>query len=155
MQGEPSVPGTEPFVGLWISQVSRLVSRLHERRLRPLGISIANMTVLSALAAGNALSQKELTTAAAVEQPTMAELLRRMERDGLVQCKASPLDKRVRLYELTHEAKRRLASAKAALVEGDHEATAGFTEEERALLVQLLRRVVGNLDASAAPQRPA
>ena len=66
------------------SQVARLYARALDRRLRRLGISSGQAPVILALEAGDALSQKALTEIAAVEQPTMAATLSRMERDGLI-----------------------------------------------------------------------
>jgi hypothetical protein len=52
--------------------------------------------VLRALAEGGSLAQKELARLARVEQPTMAEMLARMERDRLVERHPNPDDKRER-----------------------------------------------------------
>ncbi|MFI5519869.1 MarR family winged helix-turn-helix transcriptional regulator [Streptomyces platensis] len=60
------------------------VSRVNDRRLRPLGLTFAQMPVLAALSKADALSQKELAGLARIEQPSMAQLLARMDRDGLI-----------------------------------------------------------------------
>ena len=46
---------------------------------------MSHLPVLRALVHGRALSQKDLAEQARVEQPTMAEMLVRMERDGVVE----------------------------------------------------------------------
>lgn len=144
---QPWDPGAT--AAFWINRASRLILRLHEGRLRSLGFGMSQLPVLIALEEGRALPQKELAQIARVEQPTMAEMLARMERDGVVQREPNPDDKRGSLTSLTKSARARLPKAKAALLQGEQEAMAGFSEEERALLLSLLRRVVENVEAGS------
>jgi DNA-binding MarR family transcriptional regulator len=76
----------------------------------------------------------------------MAEMLARMERDGVVQREPNPNDGRGSLTSLTRRSRLRLPKAKEALIQGEHEAMAGFTTEEKVLLLTLLHRVVSNLE---------
>ena len=135
----------------WINRASRLLLRLHEARLKPLGFSMGQMPVLLALEAGGPLAQKELAQRARVEQPTMAEQLARMERDGVIEREPSPHDKRTSLASLTRRSRARLPKAKASLMQGEHDALAGFTVDEKQVLLGLLRRVAANLEAVPAP----
>ncbi|EYF08716.1 MarR family winged helix-turn-helix transcriptional regulator [Chondromyces apiculatus] len=148
MQDGKSPPPWDPAssASFWINRASRQILRLHEGRLRPLGFGMNQMPVLHALGDGAALSQKELARGARVEQPTMAEMLARMERDGVVQREPNPDDARGTLTSLTRSARLRLPKAKAALIQGEQEATAGLSAEEKVLLVSLLQRVVSNLE---------
>lgn len=130
----------------WINRASRALLRLHESRLRPLGFGMSHLPVLLALEDGVARSQKDLAARACVEQPTMTEMLTRMERDGVVEREPNPEDKRGSLVTLTRRSRSRLPKAKAALLQGEEEAMASFTKEERALLLKLLQRVVGNIE---------
>src|SRR5260221_4901351 len=84
----------EELVGFWINLVSRTIIRVLDERLRPFGFAMSHLPVLRALAQGGAVSQKELARVARVEQQTMAELLARMERAGLVERQQNPDDKR-------------------------------------------------------------
>jgi len=150
MQVEPQ-PGWDPqsSASFWINRASRILLRLHDARLRPLGFSMSQMPVLHALGTGAALSQKQLAAFACVEQPTMAELLARMERDGVVERAQNPDDARGTLTSLTRRSRVRLPKARAALTENEHQATAGFTPEEKTQLRTLLQRVVANLETAA------
>lgn len=125
--------------------------RLHESRLRELGFSMSQMPVLIALEESGELSQKELARIARVEQPTMAELLARMERDGVVERKPNPDDKRASITSLSRRSRARMPKAKAELMQGEEDAMAGLSAEEQKLLVSLLRRVVQNLAPASAP----
>ncbi len=137
----------ESTAAFWINRASKLLMRLHESRLRPLGFSMSQLPVLIALEEHAELSQKELARAAHVEQPTMAEMLARMERDGVVERKPNPEDKRASLSTLSRRSRARLPKAKAELMQGEVDAMAGFSEHEKKQLLLLLRRVVANLAA--------
>ncbi len=135
--------------GHLISRLSRLSLRRVDERLHHLGLAAAQMPVLYALKDGANLTQKELAGLARIEQPTMAQLLARMERDGLIRRSANPHDKRSSFVALTPLALKKLPRAREVLFEGNKEALQGFTEREIETLSRLLRRIVKNLDPTA------
>jgi DNA-binding MarR family transcriptional regulator len=136
----------EELVGFWINLASRTIVRVLDDRLKPLGFAMSHLPVLRALAQGGALSQKDLARIARVEQQTMAELLARMERAGLVEREQNPDDRRGSLTSLSRTARARFPKAAAALHAGERQAMTGFTDDEKTLFVQFLQRVVKNLD---------
>jgi MarR family transcriptional regulator, transcriptional regulator for hemolysin len=125
--------------------------RSFDARLRPLGFAMSQLPVLRALADGSALPQKELVRLARVEQATMAEMLARMERGGVVERQPNPDDGRGTLVSLTRQSRKRLPRAKEVLVEADEAALDGFSDAERALLRELLQRLVRNLEGRREP----
>ncbi|RKH53008.1 MarR family transcriptional regulator [Corallococcus sp. AB049A] len=133
----------------WINHASRLLMRHFEQRLRPLEFGMAYLPVAIALEEQGPLLQKQLAEYAHVEQPTMAALLTRMERDGLIQREPHPDDKRATRISLSAKGRGRLPQAKAQLARVAEQATAGFSERERATFMSLLHRVVANLDSTA------
>jgi MarR family transcriptional regulator, transcriptional regulator for hemolysin len=144
--------------GHLISLAARGFARLSEARLKPLGFGVGHLPVLIALRDGRADTQRDLARFAKIEQPSMAQMLVRMERDGLIQRTPDAIDGRSSRIALTHVAQTRLPDACAALLTGNREALSGFTDEEAAQLVALLTRVIANLDrvasAEATPQNP-
>jgi len=140
----------ESTPAFWINRASRSLLRRGDARLRPLGFAMSYLPVLRGLAmAGKPLSQTELAQAAGVEQPTMAETLVRMVRDGLVERATNPDDRRGTLISLTRRSRARFPKARAVLAEGEREAMAGLSDVEKALLLDLLKRVVKNLEGQA------
>lgn len=129
-----------------IGQANRSFARLVDAPLRELGFAIGQLPVLVSLRKRGALSQAELARIAQVEQPSMAQLLNRMERDGLVQRVADPSDGRSRLISLTDQALQRLPEAKSTMDAASRKALTGFTKSERELLGDLLSRVNANLE---------
>lgn len=133
--------------GHYVSRIARGLARVGDVRLRELGFATAQLPVLAALKDGARLSQTELARWAKVEQPTMAQLLARMERDGLIQREPDPADRRSSLVSLTGTALARLPAGRAILDQGNREATRGLSAEEVATLIDLLRRVLANVEA--------
>ena len=64
---------------LLINHYGRLLTRQADERLKTIGLTASQLPVLAALKDGSALTQRELAEAAGVEQPSMAQLLARME----------------------------------------------------------------------------
>jgi MarR family transcriptional regulator for hemolysin len=143
--------------GHLISLAARGFARLSEARLKPLGFGVGHLPVLVALREGRASTQRDLARFAKIEQPPMAQMLARMERDGLIRRAPDPADGRSSRITLTAAAEARLPDAIAVLFRGNHEALGDFTDEEAGLLVALLRRLIANLDrlASAEPSASA
>lgn len=135
----------EESAGYMTNWAARLFARRIERRLKPLGLSPAYLPVIFALGDGGALSQKDLVARAAVEQPTMAATLARMERDGLLRKEADPRDRRSVLYTLNDEAKDIVAGVRGAAMASNEEALEAFTPDERVQYLALMTRMVTRL----------
>lgn len=139
--------------GHLISLAARGFARLSEARLKPLGFGVGHLPVLVALQNGKASTQRDLARFAKIEQPPMAQMLARMERDGLIQRTPDPEDGRSSRIVLTKAAQARMPAAIETLFKGNCDALDGFTEGEAVQLVALLTRLIANLDqiTSAEP----
>ena len=131
--------------GHLISLAARGFARLSEARLKPLGFGVGHLPVLVALRDGRASTQRDLARFAKIEQPPMAQMLARMERDGLIRRAPDPADGRSSRITLTKAAQSGLSDAIAVLLRGNREALQGFTDEEAGLLIGLLTRLIANL----------
>lgn len=134
----------------WINRASRALSRHLDAELRPLGFALGQLPVLRALAGGEALSQSELARIAGVEQPSMAETLARMVRDGVVDRQPDPRDGRASRVSLSRRSRQQLARARRALMTADARAMQGLSGEELAASCAVLRRIVENVERLAA-----
>ncbi len=133
--------------GHYFSRIARGMMRVGDMRLRELGFATAQLPVLNALKDGARYSQTELARGAKVEQPTMAQMLARMERDGVIQREPDPRDGRSSLVSLTKEALDRLPAGRDVLRQGNADMTRGLSHDEVDTLVSLLRRVLANIEA--------
>ena len=115
--------------------------------MRPLGFGMSQLPVLHALADGGSRTQKELAQWARVEQPTMAEMLARMERDGLIVRLPDPADRRSALISLTPLGRKSAKEALAAAMQTNELGLSVFSSTERAQFLDMLRRLIAVLDA--------
>ena len=132
--------------GHLIGLAARGFARMSDARLKPLGFGVGQLPVLVALQNGSASTQRDLARFARVEQPPMAQMLARMERDGLIERTRDPADGRSSRIVLTEPAKQRMPEAVTTLLQGNREALIGFTDAEAIQLVDLLTRLIANLD---------
>ncbi|ACK50344.1 transcriptional regulator, MarR family [Methylocella silvestris BL2] len=144
MVGDDWDPTAHP--GHYFSRIARSLARIGDARLGKLGLATAQLPVLTALKDGESRSQTELARWAKVEQPTMAQLLARMERDGMIQREPDPDDRRSSLVSLTKKAKSLLPAGRAILRRSNEEMTRGLSPDEVETLVSLLRRVLANIE---------
>ena|SRR2546423_7746358 len=106
-------------------------------------VAAGYLPVFFALAA----TQTALASLAAIEQPTMAATLTRMERDGLIHRRPDPPDGRSSLISLTPVALKEVNAVEAAVSTVNERALAGLTEKERAAFMAALEAVVHALQA--------
>jgi MarR family transcriptional regulator for hemolysin len=132
--------------GHHINRIARLGARWLEPRLQKLGLAAAQVPVFGAIKNLGPLSQKELARLLYVEQPTMAQLLARMERDGLIVRTPDPNDGRSSLINLTPLALKKAEPARGVLLKGRRIAFQGFSPRDIATLNRLLQRVLANLE---------
>ena len=154
MESHRMAPQMVSTPGQQVTRAARLFARVADARLKPLGFTLGQVPVLVALRDGQALPQAELARLARTEQSSMAQLLDRMERDGLIQRVPDPQDGRRRLISLTPAAAGQMTAARQAVTGVAEEASLGFTSEEQALLLGLLTRFGDNLETIAARLAP-
>lgn len=140
----------ESSAGYMTNWAARLFARELERQLAPSGIAPAYMPVLFALADGGRMTQKELARRAAVEQPTMAATLNRMERDALIIRTPDPLDRRSALVELTLTARGHIDTVQRVVSAINELALEQLDPVERQHYITLLGKVIAVLEAQDA-----
>ncbi len=137
--------------GHLINLAARGFARLSEARLKPLGFGVGHLPVLVALHTGRAHTQRDLARVAQIQQPPMAQMLARMERDGLIERTPDPGDARSSRIALTELAVAGLPKAIATLFAGNRDALAGFKDEEIAQFIGFLDRLIANLNELTDP----
>ncbi|WP_430391659.1 MarR family winged helix-turn-helix transcriptional regulator [Dyella sp. 20L07] len=131
---------------LIINRLARLLSKRADEELAAMGLTASQLPVLASLKEGAKLTQRELADLTAVAQPSMAQLLARMERDGLVQRTPSTTDGRISLISLTPRANRMLDPGRLALRRINDEICSVLTQDERDLLTTVLQKLVRHAD---------
>jgi len=128
------------------THVARLLTRYFDRRLAPLGINVANLSVLGALRNSAQLSQKELTEIGRIGQPAMAQMLDRLMREGLLVRTADTVDRRKVLFALSPRAQKLMATIEIHLRDGNAEAFSVLDQDEFGTLMRLIQRIERRLD---------
>ncbi|MBX7198657.1 MAG: MarR family transcriptional regulator [Rhodospirillaceae bacterium] len=132
-------------LGYQIGLLSRLFDRRLQEVLKEQGVAPGQFAPLVMLFEQDGLTQAELCRRINVEQPTMANTLERMERDGLIKRKADTEDKRRALVHLTPRAKdmREAVMENARAVAG--RAVQRLSPADQDDMFRLLARMVENL----------
>jgi DNA-binding MarR family transcriptional regulator len=130
-----------------IAQLSRVFERELRAALMRTGVMPGQLPVLLALFDKDGPTQSELARALAVEQPTMAATLARMERDGLVERRPDPDDGRRARVHLTERSRALRAPLIDAARGVNRRAVRGLSAEQRSVLYQAVERATANLGA--------
>jgi len=136
--------------GFLANHMARLFEKGLQRRIEPLGLAPAQFMALLVLWQQDGITQQDLRLRLDVEQATMANTLKRMERDGLITRCAHATDKRARQVHLTDKARGLQEGALAAAKALNARALGGLSENERVQLVSLMQRVIAQMKSSNA-----
>lgn len=142
-------------IGHQVNWTARLFAREMDRRLKPMGLSSSQLPILLALAESHTLSQKGLVGRSAVEQPAMARMLDRMEKDELVSKISDPSDGRAFIYSLTEKSRLKVPAIHKEMSLGNAKALGGISEDHIEIVLQALVRINLNLsDAEVIHPEP-
>ncbi|RWC42637.1 MAG: MarR family transcriptional regulator [Mesorhizobium sp.] len=137
----------ERSAGFLANHMARLFANGLQQRIRPLGLAPAQFMTLLALWDEDGLTQRELVQRLNVEQATMANTLIRMERDGLIERRLHPEDGRSQSIYLTAKAVGLREPATQAARSQNEAALTGFSEDERLMFLDLMRRAIASMQA--------
>ena len=91
-------------LGYVTARIGRLFGRALERAIAPTGVPVGQFAVLLSLWEEDGLTQSEIARRLDFEQPTIANTLKRMQRDGLIVMVPDPFNRRKILARLTRRA---------------------------------------------------
>ena len=137
-----------------IAEISRLIRRSFDGRVRVIGVTRPQWQVLSALKRREGISQAALADAIDSEPITVCRIVDRLEEAGLVERRADPSDHRSWRLFLTDRAREVIAELLPHAEALHEEAFAGFDEAERKTLALMLDRVRANLAGDNGRSRP-
>lgn len=137
-------PAREPL-GLYLTRVSRTVSRAFDDALAEAGGSLPVWLVLISLKSGQLASQRELADAVGIQGATLSHHLNAMESAGLVTRRRDPRNRRLHLVELTAGGEALFSRLREAAFAFDQRLRAGFTEDDVSHLQALLARLRDNV----------
>ena len=129
--------------GWYIKRIDNALEKESNANLQALNLTMQQNRVLIHLAhaEGHTLSLKSLEESFCAAQSTVAGLVTRLEKKGLVEARSDPADKRVKLVRLTAEGLALHAQSHQKIVESEERLTRLLSEEEKAALLASLRKV--------------
>ena len=139
-----SRPAHEPL-GLYLTRVSRTVSRAFDETLAEAGGSLPAWLVLISLKSRQLASQRELAEAVGIQGATLTHHLDAMESAGLVTRRRDPANRRLHLVELTPAGDALFLRLRDAAMAFDRRLRAGLSDDDVAQLETLLTRLRDNV----------
>jgi MarR family transcriptional regulator, transcriptional regulator for hemolysin len=137
--------------GFLLNDAARLLRKRFDQRARGLGLTRAQWQVLAHVNRQQGLSQSALADILEVEPITLVRLVDRLEASGLLERRAHPKDRRVRLLHLTDKARPVIAEMQKLGVLTREEAMAGLSAEDQERLIETLIAIKANLTERVAP----
>ncbi len=129
--------------GWFIKGIDNALEKEANQNLQALNLTMQQNRVLILLAHAQerTLSLKALEEHFGAAQSTVAGLVSRLEKKGLVEAVTSPADRRIKLARLTEEGVRLHAQSRQMLVDSEARLTANLSPEERDIFLSCLRKV--------------
>lgn len=135
----------EVSVGFLLNDVSRLMRSWFDARAQDFGLTRAQWRVLVHLAARQGINQRSLAEIVELDNVTLSRHIDRLERDGWLERRADPSDRRAWCLFLTDAAEPTLEKMEALAIQTQAEAMKGLTESERVQLADMLIRIKSNI----------
>jgi MarR family transcriptional regulator, 2-MHQ and catechol-resistance regulon repressor len=146
-QNKPDLSGIHLWLLLW--KASRAVEAEALRSVAGFQMGITDFAVLEALLHKGPLTVTELGEKVLLTSGSMTTAIDRLETRGLVTRQGDATDRRARIIHLTPEGRALIECAFAQHRDEMETALAGFTAEDRAQLLPLLRRLGQAVEASS------
>lgn len=142
MQDDPNLN-----IGFILTDTARLLRRNFNRRAHDLGLTRAQWGVLTHLRRQNGRRQTDLACLLELQPISLTRLIDRMVKNGWVERRDDPEDRRTKRIFLTEKVTPVLSQLSEMGRETREEAQAGISQKERDQLLQLLLRIRANLTA--------
>jgi DNA-binding MarR family transcriptional regulator len=125
-------------LGYLVNQLARLFAQRLERRLATHGAPLGQFPLLLVLWEEEGLTQSEIARRLGFEQPTVANTLKRMIRDGLIETVPDPANRKQVLVTLTEKARQLRGPLTAEARAVNAEAAGALSPEE----IEALQRAI-------------
>ena len=136
-------------LGYLVNNLARLFARALEQRLSRHGVALGQFPLLLVLWEEENLTQSEIARRLNFEQPTIANTLQRMERDGLVSTAPDPVNRRRVLIRLTDRARAMEAALTSEAAAVNALATSDLSPTEVERFIERIQRLEERLKADA------
>ena len=143
---KPSAEFTDTTIGYLVRDVHRSLARALQSRIASQGVSMGQWFFLRALWDEDGLTQRELSQRVGMMEPTTVTALNGLERRGLVDRVRNIHDRRKVNIHLTAKGRGLREVLLPCSIEVNQEATMGVSKSELTATMDVLRRMVNNLN---------
>ena len=129
--------------GWYIKRIDNALGKEANHNLQSHNLTLqqSHALVMLSHAPDRTLPLKELESRFGAAQSTVAGLVARLEKKGLVEALQSPEDKRIKLVRLTDEGESMHQNCHQDVVNSEARLTSLLTEPEKDVLLELLKKV--------------
>ena len=146
-------PALTRNTGFLIGRMGLIASKHFGERIASLGLTTRMWGALNVLDAEGAITQHALCRAVSMDPSSMVSTIDELEAKGLVERRRSPTDRRAYALHITEHGHEILTSGRALAREAQEELLAPLTDEERAVLRELLLKLAIASGELTAPPR--
>jgi MarR family transcriptional regulator, transcriptional regulator for hemolysin len=133
--------------GFSLSEAGRLYVRHFEDHSRRLALDFTQSRALIVLSENEGVTQQRLSELTAIASPWLVRTLDRLEAIGLTQRRPRSADRRAHSLAITENARAVLPLLWNIVGESLGETLRGLSDDETAILIKALHRVIENLTA--------
>lgn len=140
--------------GFLLTDTARLLRKLIDRRLQPLGLSRAQWSVLAILSNHEGLSQSQISHELEIEKSTAGRLIDQVEKSGWIERRQIPGDRRLWSIHLTDRARQLLVEVERVILNSRDEMLRGLSADQQQYLTDILQTVKTNLSNALEMGQP-
>mgnify|MGYP005849739023 FL=1 len=130
-----------------VARVTRRWRKMLDERLKDLGVTQARWSTMVYLEkGGEGLTQRELASLMAIENPTLVRLLDSLEQQGLIERRPCPNDRRARRLHLTDAGRAFMNDLSGRAEVLREEMLEGISDEEIECAVKVFHKILENAE---------
>ncbi|MBF6412562.1 MarR family transcriptional regulator [Nocardia cyriacigeorgica] len=137
-------------IGSYIKRAEQALNAAKNAALKPAGVTVAQYAALLGLVENPGISAAALARLCGVTPPTMNTVLTNLVDRGLIERTPHAWHRNVLETRLTEAGEKAMRDADARAIAVERAVAAGFTEDERQALIDLLTRCADLFDATRA-----
>ncbi len=118
------------------------------------GLTLRQAIMLAAIAERQGCSQADLVRATGIDRSTVAEMVQRLEKNGLIARERNDSDNRAKTVALTDDGASVLARAAPRMAQADAELIGLLPKNRRSAIIAALGLIVGSGAITPAPAPP-
>lgn len=130
-----------------VARVTRRWRKMLDERLKDLGVTQARWSTMVYLEkGGEGLTQRELASLMAIENPTLVRLLDSLEQQGLIERRPCPNDRRARRLHLTDAGRAFMNDLSGRAEVLREQMLEGISDEEIECTVNVFHKILENAE---------